>query len=292
MIDLDSSRRSRYVNRTKREQEGFIDLGLDLHSLEVFCKMIVSSNGSIRRNHLLNIGKLLNIISPEKYVNDPEKNKRINFIRKGIEARLGFNLVDPYMIMQHIDGGVISDDIIDLERYQDLNNSEIDFMNNMVSETLQYSTVYKSTDRMMDVCTRFKTGEYGSKGAIVEEFKNVINEVQNEFRRSRNEDHTEMMFSLREGQFEDCIIETYNRAKNPRNKLITGMQGLNELLGGGLECGRIYTFFGLPGEGKSTTILNIIYQDIPGHPPDIQLLSALLSAPDMYRFRPLFHQQS
>ena len=257
---MDSNRRSRYVNRTRREQENFIDLGLDLHSLEVFCKMIVSSNGSIRRNHLLNIGKLLNIISPEKYVNDPEKNKRINFIRKGIEARLGFNLVDPYMIMQHIDGGVISDDIIDLERYQDLNNSEIDFMNNMVSETLQYSTVYKSTDRMMDVCTRFKTGEYGSKGAIVEEFKNVINEVQNEFRRSRNEDHTEMMFSLREGQFEDCVIETYNRAKNPRNKLITGMQGLNELLGGGLECGRIYTFFGLPGEGKSTTILNIIYQ--------------------------------
>ena len=208
----------------------------------------------------MNIVKLLDLIDPAKYINDPEKKEKYDFIRKGVEARLGLNIDDPYMIMQHINGGVITDNIVDIDHYKEIPNSEVEFMNGMVSETLQYATVYQSVDKMMDICTRFKTGEYGSKGQIVEEFKDHINAVQNDFRRSRNENHTEMMFSLREGPFEDCVIETYERAANPRKKLSTGMQGMNELLGGGFESGRAYIYFGLPGEGKSTVILNLMYQ--------------------------------
>ena len=208
----------------------------------------------------MNIVKLLDLIDPAKYINDPEKKEKYDFIRKGVEARLGLNIDDPYMIMQHINGGVITDNIVDIDHYKEIPNSEVEFMNGMVSETLQYATIYQSVDKMMDICTRFKTGEYGSKGQIVEEFKDHINAVQNDFRRSRNENHTEMMFSLREGPFEDCVIETYERAANPRKKLSTGMQGMNELLGGGFESGRVYIYFGLPGEGKSTVILNLMYQ--------------------------------
>ena len=47
---------------------------------------------------------------------------------------------------------------------------------------------------------------------------------------------------------------------SPRRKLVTGMQGMNELLGGGFENGRCYVYFGLPGEGKSSVVLNMIYQ--------------------------------
>ena len=145
----------------------------------------------------MNIVKLLDLIDPAKYINDPEKKEKYDFIRKGVEARLGLNIDDPYMIMQHINGGVITDNIVDIDHYKEIPNSEVEFMNGMVSETLQYATVYQSVDKMMDICTRFKTGEYGSKGQIVEEFKDHINAVQNDFRRSRNENHTEMMFSLR-----------------------------------------------------------------------------------------------
>ena len=238
----------------------YIDVALDNHSLDILCNMVLSRNKNVRRTQLMNILKLLDLIDPARYNNDPEKVEKYKFIHKGIEARLGLNIEDPYLVMKHINGGVISDDIVDIDHYKEIPTSEVDFMNNMVSETLQYATVYNSVDKMMDICTRFKTHEYGSKGEIVDEFKNHINDTQNEFRRNRNEDHTEMMFSLREGTFEDCIIETYNRAANPRKKLATGMQGLNDMLGGGFESGRVYIFFGLPGEGKSTIILNIMYQ--------------------------------
>ena len=253
-------RKSRYLSQVNIPNSAYIDIGLDNHSLDVLCKMVLSRNKLIRRSQLMNIGKLISLIDPAKYMNDPDKVERYNFIRKGIEARLGLNIDDPYMIMSHINGGIISDEIINMDNYEDVPSNEVNFMNNMVAETLQYATVYQSANMLMDVCTRFKTKEYGTKGEIVEEFKDVINKVQNDFRRSRNEDHTDMTFSLREGQFEDCVIETYNRAANPRKKLSTGMQGMNESLGGGFESGRTYIFFGLPGEGKSTVILNLIYQ--------------------------------
>lgn len=257
---MDFDRKSRYMNQTSSNSSSYIDLGLDMHSLDLLCKMAVSKNKMVRRAQLMNISKLLNIIDPMRYSNDPAKAEKIRFINKAIEARLGLNLEDPYMIMKYVDGGVINDNIIDLDHYEDLDNSEVQFMNDMVSETLQYATIYQTVDRMMDVCSRFKTQDYGSKGDIVEEFKTVINDTQNEFRRTRNEDHTEMMFSLQEGAFEDCVIETYNRAANPKKKLSTGMQAMNESLGGGFESGRTYIYFGLPGEGKSSVILNLIYQ--------------------------------
>ena len=259
-VEVDFSRRARYQDQSKVNSGKYIDIALDQHSLDVLCNMVLSRNKLVRRNQLMNIVKLLDLIDPAKYINDPEKKEKYDFIRKGVEARLGLNIDDPYMIMQHINGGVITDNIVDIDHYKEIPNSEVEFMNGMVSETLQYATVYQSVDKMMDICTRFKTGEYGSKGQIVEEFKDHINAVQNDFRRSRNENHTEMMFSLREGPFEDCVIETYERAANPRKKLSTGMQGMNELLGGGFESGRVYIYFGLPGEGKSTVILNLMYQ--------------------------------
>ena len=259
-VEVDFSRRARYQDQSKVNSGKYIDIALDQHSLDVLCNMVLSRNKLVRRNQLMNIVKLLDLIDPAKYINDPEKKEKYDFIRKGVEARLGLNIDDPYMIMQHINGGVITYNIVHIDHYKKIPNSEVEFMNCMVSETLQYATVYQSVDKMMDICTRFKTGEYGSKGQIVEEFKDHINAVQNDFRRSRNENHTEMMFSLREGPFEDCVIETYERAANPRKKLSTGMQGMNELLGGGFESGRVYIYFGLPGEGKSTVILNLMYQ--------------------------------
>ena len=32
------------------------------------------------------------------------------------------------------------------------------------------------------------------------------------------------------------------------------------MLGGGFEKGRVYSFFGLPGEGKTVTLENLMYQ--------------------------------
>ena len=46
-------------------------------------------------------------------------------------------------------------------------------------------------------------------------------------------------FSLEPGRFEDSIYDIHRDLTSPRNLIITGMQGLNELVGGGFESGRV-----------------------------------------------------
>ena len=237
-----------------------LNINLDVHTLDIMCKSLVTDNKTIRRAQLINLRNLIFLIKPENYVNDPEKSKRINFIKKGIEARLMFNLTDPYMIITHIYGGILDSDVVNLDEFRGLTGAEIEWMNEMVSESLKFSHIYNNVDALYDICSRIKASDYGSKAELVKEFEQAINNIQNDFRRSRNENQTEAMFSLRDGYFEDTMYDTYNILNSPRRKLVTGMQGMNDMLGGGFENGRCYVYFGLPGEGKSSVILNIIYQ--------------------------------
>lgn len=237
-----------------------LDLNLDVRTLDIMCKCLVTNNQAIRRGQLINLRNLIYMLNPEHFVNDYEKTKRIRFIKRAIDARLNENLSDPYMILSYVYGGILDDGVVNLDEFNGLTGAEINWVNNMVSEALKFSHVYVNVDTLLDICTRIKTLDYGSKAEVVAEFETIINNIQNDFRRSRNEDQTEQMFTLRDGDFEDVMYDTHNALSSPRRKLVTGMQGMNEVLGGGFENGRCYVYFGLPGEGKSSVLLNIIYQ--------------------------------
>ena len=259
---MNFERRSKYMGQGSSvvKSNKQLDINLDLRTLDIMCKCLVTDNQNVRRGQLINLRNLIYLINPVNYENDPEKAKRVSFIKKGIEARLEFNLTDPFMIVTHIYGGILDGEVVDINEFTGLGGAEIAWMNNMVSEALKFSHVYNNVDSLLELCTRIKSADYGSKAAIVAEFEKTINNIQNDFRRSKNEDQTEVMFSLRDGYFEDIMYDTYNTLSSPRRKLVTGMQGMNELLGGGFENGRCYVYFGLPGEGKSSVVLNMIYQ--------------------------------
>ena len=262
---MNNDRHSRYTGQGNTvaivESKAKITTNIDIRTLDIICKCIVSNNTIIKRGHIVNIKNLMDLLDPSIYKNDPDKVKRVDFINKGIEARLDYNLNDPYMIVSHIYGGITDTSVVDLDKFEGLTNSEITWLNTAVSESLKYSTIEKNIDDLMDVCNRIKSAGFAnSKVDLVHEFEDKISHIQNEFRRSKNESETDTMFSLRDGYFENIMYDTYNSLSSPRRKLITGMQGMNELIGGGFENGRCYVYFGLPGEGKSTVMLNILYQ--------------------------------
>ena len=159
---LNLERRSRYggqgYNIVKTEKR--LDLTLDIQTLDIMCRALVTNNQGIRRGQLVNLRNLIALLNQDNYINDPEKEKRISFIKKGIEARLICNLTDPYMILSHINGGILDSDIVNLDEFNPLNSAEIQWLNSMVSESLKFSHAYNNADMLIDICTRLKSANY------------------------------------------------------------------------------------------------------------------------------------
>ena len=252
---------SNFVKPEKQTRPPVANRATDPFILDLLCKMVVTDNKMIRRSQLLNVQQFLDRIPVDEITRDEKARRYIDFIRRGLEARLEYNLTNPEMIMHHINGGIIIENqIIDLSNFRGLANNEIEWINAMVSENLAFTHIDSEVDNVLDVCTRFKTRDYNTAAVIVKEVEAAISNLQNKFRQSRNETHVDAMFNLAEGDFQDCVRDAYNQLANPKRKLLSGMQGLNELLGGGFEDGRVYVFFGLPGEGTSGLLVNLMYQ--------------------------------
>ena len=259
---MDITKRTKYSGRGRSisKTDTKVDINFDLNALNLMCSYILSENRNIRRSHLINMRNLFDILDISLYQNDIEKMKRVNFIKKGLEAKILQNLRDPYIVLKYINGGIIDDDVIDINNFTSMSNDELNWINQTISEALKYAFIYNDIDRMIDICTRFKAADYRSRGAIVQEFEMLIQEIQSKFRRSRVENVSEMTFTLKDGIMEEVVKDIHEQLSNPCNKLLTGMQGINEMLGGGFESTRVYMLLGATGIGKSVTLLNLAYQ--------------------------------
>ena len=236
-------------------------INLDLNTLNIFCRYILQDSRLIRMEHLVNLRKLLKIIDPSTYENDPDKVKRIDFLYKALEARLDYNLTDMELILTHINGGLSFQ--VDFLDYNNLimDKANVQYCHKLVEDTLKYSFFYNDIDILQDLMTQFKTVDISKRATIVQNTEVIIDRIKNNFRKCHVEQNlNDVTFSLEDGTFESAVTDTYNLVTNPSRRLFTGMQGFNEMIGGGLESGRVYMLLGVAGVGKSLTLLNIITQ--------------------------------
>ena len=248
-------------SRRSRTNSNNIKMTIDIMTFNIFCRYVISTSSYLRITHLINLRKLISGLDPNTYENDPDKIKRVKFLFAGLEARIDYKLNDINLVMNHVMSRLDFDvDFIDFNNYE-LNADEILWVHQMVSESLQYFFVYDATDKLLDLCTRIKSSDYQHRGILIQEFESVVDQLKNQFRTSKSDDSlTDMTFSLRPEKFEQVVTETHNLIRNPSRRLMTGMQGLNEMIGGGFESGRVYMLLGITGIGKSITILNLLYQ--------------------------------
>lgn len=252
-------RRQRYsVNSPIKNQNLIIDIKFDITELDLMCAYIVSENRNIRRGNIINIRNLFLIMDMNNYKNDLERLARIDFINKGIDARLNHNLINRNMILSHIAGGFGGNKAS--YELNELSNNEVEWVNNTISETLKYACIYNNIDEGLSLLTKFKATDYINRGAVVKEIENWVNAMQVKFRKAKADTNEDITFSLSGDTFIEAMTETYTQKASPSNKLKFGVQALNEITGGGVEAGRVYTILGLPGEGKSSTLLDMAIQ--------------------------------
>lgn len=254
VFDANKIGRKRYNVETAK-------ITLDLPTLNILCRYILQDTRVLRMEHLVNMRRLLSIVDRSTYENDPEKTKRINFIGKVLDARLGENITDLDLILLYVNGGINFQ--VDFLDYNNLlmDKSNVQYCHKMVEDILKYSFFYNEADALQELITRFKTSDVSKRVSLIQETEQVLDRMKNKFRKTHVEDNVnDVYFSLENGTFESAITDTYNMITNPSRRLYTGMQGFNELIGGGFESGRVYMLLGVAGVGKSLTLLNLIKQ--------------------------------
>ena len=252
------TRNQKYNKMTKNNNAQKISINLDIVALQLFCNFIVSENKNIHKSNIMNLSNLMNNLDMSIYENDNEKLEKIDFIKRGIDARLNYNLNKKDLILMHINGGLLDNNINN--NIEEIDNDEINWINKIVADALKFGFIYSEVDKLENLCNSFKATDYSSKTAILQSFKDAIFDIQNKFRQSDANASSDLYFSLADDKFDECIREVYDKVTSPSNRLITGFTGINEMLGGGFESKRVYALFGLPSEGKSITLLDFALQ--------------------------------
>lgn len=257
------------TNRPRNPGHGFhivknkrvkLPINFDINSLNLMCTYVLTENRNIKRGQYINLRNLVELLDMDKYMNDPERYKRIVFLKKALDGRLVKGLNDPVAIVKYTNGGLMDSDIIDINNFVGMSNSEIDWINETVSNTLSASFLYEEAPTGIDILTRFMAAEASEITSTYLEAEEWIRKMNNQFRQNRVAKSSDQMFSLRSEQFSNIIRDVHEEVTSSYRQLVTGMQGFNQLIGGGFENTRCYLLLGLTGVGKSLTMLNIAYQ--------------------------------
>lgn len=258
---MDISRREKYTGHKHQvNKSGYqIKLGFDINTLNIICSYVLASNRNIKRSQLLNIRNLFSVLDLSEYA-DKQRARRIKFIQKGLEARIDKGLTDRDMVIKHINGGLMDDEFIKSENFKELSNGEVDWVNGTVNTSLNYAFIYNEVDILIDAAMKFKAGEYTTKDFAASQLESIIAKFHSEFRRNKAMASSDERFSLMKGVFEESIQQIHSEICNPNRKLRFGVTALNTVLKGGVENQRVYSLFGLPGEGKSSTMLDMAIQ--------------------------------
>ena len=162
------TRNQKYNKMTKNNNAQKISINLDIVALQLFCNFIVSENKNIHKSNIMNLSNLMNNLDMSIYENDNEKLEKIDFIKRGIDARLNYNLNKKDLILMHINGGLLDNNINN--NIEEIDNDEINWINKIVADALKFGFIYSEVDKLENLCNSFKATDYSSKTAILQSF--------------------------------------------------------------------------------------------------------------------------
>ena len=231
----------------------------DIQTLDSFCAYALSENAGIHRNALMSLRDLLRLIGEEQYQQDQACIERIRFCLAVLEIRMDKGIKERSKIIQSLLGIYATEfQSIDPNMYGELDNNTVAWIENLVSSCSNMAFIRNEVLSLGRLCGEFMNADYNHLQEIGMMIKDKVADMHTKFRRNDIEqveaDNTMFLENIGES-----IHSIYNEISRPSHKLRTGMQAFNGIIAGGFVTG-VYCLFGLPGEGKTITLINLAYQ--------------------------------
>lgn len=244
---------------SKKENNETMKPLLDIQTLDFYCRYVISSNQNIRVSGLNLVKDLFSRVDPSLY-NDPERVARIEFINRGLDARLVKKLTDKSLIIQYINGGILDKPILDTDHMQEISDETLAYLNEQAAELSKSYFVDDKYDQILSLATNLKNANYTRRSEVVKKIQSLTSDLNMQFNKMDDAVNSSPMFTLLPGEFENSVSDTYARETSPSRTLRTGLTGLNDMMDGGFQAGRVYLLLAQAAGGKSFTMLDIAMQ--------------------------------
>lgn len=233
---------------------------LDLVTLDNYCKYIISNNKNIRVSGLNLVKDLFSRINSKDYGSDIERVNRIEFIKRGLDARLKKKLTDRNLIIQYINGGPLDKPLLDISNFDEISDETLAYLNEQAGELAKSYFVDDKYNEILSLATDLKNENYSRRSDVVHKIQALTSELNMKFNKMDDAMNASPMFTLIPGEFETALADIYARETSPTRILKSGMTGLNMMLAGGFQAGRVYMLFANAAGGKSFTMLDLAMQ--------------------------------
>ena len=232
----------------------------DASILNKLIGLAFKTNYNITTANLRNLQQLLNKSNFTHYQTKGVIIKRVNFLKKALKAKLDEQLEDEGLIISYCRPDTpdpITDEIINnLQKYKQLNNREIAFLNGMVEDRLKFGIIQTKINDLKDIIAKIEDGDYSTyaqANLMVTDWINNYKTLSREI--STSASRNEIRFG--DEKIKDRIRDVLKRLGSTSSIIITGLQMFNEMLSPGLRPEKLYVLLGLPGGFKSAMLLKL-----------------------------------
>ena len=255
---MNIERKARSIRSTKDTQ--YVKQLFDIKTLDFYCRYVISANQNIRVSGLNLVKELFDKVDPDSYGNDIERINRIEFIKRGLEARLVKKINNRDLIIQYINGGLMNKPLLDTDSMEEISDETLSYLIEQAAELSKSYFVDGIYDEILKLSTDLKNANYKKRADVIRQIQSLTAQLNMKFNKLDDAPNASPMFTLVPGEFEASLADTYSRETSPSRILKTGLAGLNMMLGGGIQANRVYILFAQAAGGKSFTMLDLAMQ--------------------------------
>lgn len=239
----------------------------DLDTLDIYCEYLLNDSSKyINYANLTNLQDYVSRMDSKLFLTNDAKMARYEFIRTYLDARINRGVVSRKMCLRHVSENVASKywkiiqrEILNSIEPDTLKKKDIEFINDMIFAQLNVMFLHAYKAPLVRLMEELETNEFGKSPEdctnAIALFQMLLSELTKAQRRSKQDNR----FNLTDAtHFKAIMAEAWDRILSESQYWQTGMQGLNDMLGGGLENSRTYNFIGATGGFKSGLLLNLM----------------------------------